>query len=99
MARTSSLLPDLDPQHHASILVLEVVAVKEIDLLALERVPEIDRNTHRLARPHEHGVLEAEIRRQAAPRIDCQRRKLIGARLPLEHAKLKAVQMHRMRRA
>src|SRR2546430_13045299 len=58
--------------HHHAVLVLQIVAVEHEALGAAERgllrQREVRRQPQRLVRPQHHGVLHAEVGRQAAAR-------------------------------
>ena len=53
--------PDPDPQHHPGVLVFEIVAMEHVRLIAGERMAEFNCDSHRFSRPHQHGVLQAEV--------------------------------------
>src|SRR5215472_4691378 len=59
--RAAWRLAHLHPEHHAAVLVLEVVAVEHIGLVPRERAGEVDCHPHALARPHQHRVLAAVV--------------------------------------
>ena len=49
--------------------MLEYVAVEHVELLALETMREVHGPPHRLSRPYENGVLEAQVGRRSAALI------------------------------
>src|SRR3989441_9606619 len=59
--------------HHHAVLVLQIVAVEHEALGTAERgllgQREVHRQPYRLVRPQHHGVLHAEVGRQASARL------------------------------
>src|SRR3990172_4777495 len=85
--------------HHPEVFVLEVVAVEHVGLVAGERMREVERDPHRLARPREHGVEQPAVLRQQAVAVGAEDAYLRGRPASLEHAELEAVDVHRVRHA
>src|SRR2546430_16928616 len=72
-------------KHHATVLMLEVVAMENVRLRAGKRHREPDRHAHALAGPDQHSVLAAEIGGEPAPPVDRKRVNEIGGRFTLEY--------------
>src|SRR5690348_14021519 len=85
--------------HHALVLVLEVVAVEHVGLRAREALREIDRDAHAFAGPDDDRVEQAEVLRAETAGSDGARAHLRRTAVSLEHAELEAVQVYRVRHA
>lgn len=87
----------LDVEHHALVLVLQVVAVEQKELFAwIAGAAEIDGDGDRLARPHQHRVLVAQVRGQAPLGVHRPASDLGRTVFAVQHPVEVAVQMHGM---
>src|SRR5215210_2182422 len=85
---------DLVVDHHARVLVLEDVAVEQVQLLLLEVVGELYDYPNGLPWPDEDGVLPPQISDGPALLVHRRPGYLLGAVTPLEHPEPEAVEVH-----
>src|SRR3712207_3238948 len=84
----------LEVDHHARVLVLEDVAVEQVELLSVEVVGELYGYPHRLPGPDEDGVFPSQVSSGSALVVYPRLGDLAGAVSPLEHPEPEAVEVH-----